>query len=302
MRRFAGGVFLIFVCIAVRLAAQGGTPPAPAGPGNPATPVQGARGGRGGNTTTSFPAQQRPPGDPAVIAAGNSLYGIHCRACHGIDLRGGDQGGPNLLRSQLVLNDQAGELIQPVVQEGRRNPGMPAMPPLSLSPDELKAIAEYIHSVAATSRGQGAPPAGPPVVLNVLVGDAEAGRAYFDSKCSGCHSATGDLNGLGTRMPNPTQLQNYWVGGGAGGRGGGASPVTATVTLSSGQRFEGRLSRIDDFIIVLTLADGTSRSFRREDNFPSIEIRDPREPHRKLLPVYTDKDIHDVTAYLVTLK
>src|SRR4030095_3882882 len=82
--------------------------------------------GRGGAAPTSFPAQQRPPGDPALIARGNTLYGINCRACHGADLRGGDQGGPNLLRSEVVLNDQAGELIMPVVQQGRQNPGMPA--------------------------------------------------------------------------------------------------------------------------------------------------------------------------------
>ena len=69
--------------------------------------------------TATFPAQQRAPGDPAVIARGNALYTSICRACHGVDLRGGDLGGPNLLRSQLVLNDKAGEAIGPVVRAGR---------------------------------------------------------------------------------------------------------------------------------------------------------------------------------------
>jgi cytochrome c oxidase cbb3-type subunit 3 len=265
----------------------------------------GARGARGGgNPNATFPAQQRPPGDPDLIARGNALYGIHCRACHGVDLRGGDQGGPNLLRSQLVLNDQAGELILPVVRDGLRNPGAAAMPALGLAADDIRAIAEYIHSVVATSRGQGAPPPGPPVTLNVLVGDANAGRTYFASKCAGCHSADGDLKGIGARVPDSAQLQNTWVAGarGAGGRGGGAARVTATVTLPSGQRIEGRLARIDDFIVVLTLEDGSSRSFRRDGDIPKIDIQDPREPHRKLLPTYTDKEIHDLTAYLVTLK
>jgi cytochrome c oxidase cbb3-type subunit 3 len=203
----------------------------------------------------------------------------------------------------LVLNDQFGELIQPVVQQGRQNPGLPSMPAIALSPDDVKAIAAYLHSIVATARGQGSPPAGPPITLNVLVGDANAGRAYFASKCSSCHSATGDMMGIGTRMPNPTQLQNFWVGGGGGGRGGGnATPVTATVTLQNGQKVEGRLGRIDDFIVILNFEDGTSRSFRREGDTPKIDIRDPRDAHRKLLPTYTDKDIHDVTAYLVTLK
>jgi cytochrome c oxidase cbb3-type subunit 3 len=293
----AAAASLLLVCIGVRLPAQTAPIPTPAPAGAPqgGPPAQGGR-GRGQAT---FPAQQRPAGDPEVIKKGNGLYGIYCRACHGADLRGGDQGGPNLLRSQLVLNDQDGELILPVVQNGRMNPGMPVMPPLNIPPDDVKAIASYIHSVTASARGQGAPPEGPPVELNIVVGDAKAGQAYFAANCSSCHSVTGDLQGLATRVSNPMQLQNYWVGG---GRGGNSKPVTVTVTDASGQKVEGRLGRIDDFIVVVLQDDGTSRSFRRDGDVPNIEIRDPREAHRKMLPTYADKDIHDVTAYLVTLK
>src|SRR6188474_47940 len=176
------GVILLMTGIAVRLAAQ-----APAAPpaGAQAPPGQGGR-GRGQAT---FPAQQRPPGDPALIARGKTLFEINCRLCHGADLRGGDMGGVNLLRSNLVLTDQHGELILPVVHGGRQNPGMPPMPPFpQISDDDVKAIAEYIHSVAATMRGQGNPPPGSePVVLNILVGDANAGKAYFGAKCASCH-------------------------------------------------------------------------------------------------------------------
>src|SRR3989442_717240 len=132
-----------------------------------AVQMQAQRGARGGGPqgapTGGFPAQQRPAGDAALTARGNTLYGLHCRSCHGADLRGGEQGGPNLLRSAVILNDQAGELLQPVVREGRRNPGMPAMPAIDLSADDIRAIAEYVHSVLATARGQGSPPPGPPV-------------------------------------------------------------------------------------------------------------------------------------------
>jgi cytochrome c oxidase cbb3-type subunit 3 len=191
------------------------------------------------------------------------------------------------------------------------------MPPFPQIPDDdVKAIAEYIHSVAATMRGQGNPPPGSePVVLNIVVGDANAGKAYFAAKCSSCHSATGDLQGVATRYDDPVQLQNTWVsgGGGRGGRGGrgaaaagggarAAREITVTVTQPSGQKVEGRLDRLDDFIVVLTPADGVQRSFRRVGDVPKVELHDPLEGHKKLLPVYTDKDIHDVTAYLVTLK
>jgi cytochrome c oxidase cbb3-type subunit 3 len=223
-------------------------------------------------------------------------------------------GGPNLLRSQLVLNDQDGELIQPVVQNGRQNPGMPVMPPLNMPVDDIKAVAAYIHSVAATARGQGAPPPGAAVELNIVVGDAAAGKTYFASKCSSCHSATGDLAGVAGKVSDPTELQNLWVGGGGGGRGGrggrgaagaagpGRGEVTVAVTPGSGPRVEGRLVRIDDFIVVVGMPDGSTRSFRRDGAVPKVDITDPLEGHKKLLLTYTDKDIHDVTAYLVTLK
>jgi cytochrome c oxidase cbb3-type subunit 3 len=277
---------LAFVCTAVQLQAQ-----------------RGARGGAAqGAPTASFPAQQRPPGDAAMIARGKTLYEIHCRLCHGVDLRGGEQGGSNLLRSEVTLNDVSGELLRPVIREGRKNPGLPSMPAIDLSTDDIRGIAEYIHSILALGQRQGGPPPGPPVALNIVVGDANAGRTYFDVKCGACHSATGDLRGIGSRITNPTQLQNTWVAGGTAGRGGQTNPVTATVTLRSGQKFEGRVIRSDEFIIALALEDGTSKSFRRDGELPKVEIHNPREGHLRLLPGYSDKDIHDVTAYLVTLK
>jgi cytochrome c oxidase cbb3-type subunit III len=310
----AAAAMLLMMCIAVKLAAQG--PPAPPAPAGQA-PAGGAPapGGRGRGQAT-FPAQQRPPGDPVLIARGKQLFEVNCRLCHGADLRGGDMGGVNLLRSNLVLTDQHGELILPVVHNGRQTPGMPPMPPFPQIPDDdVKAIAEYIHSVAATMRGQGNPPPGSePAVLNIVVGDANAGRAYFQAKCASCHSPTGDLQGIGMRYADPVQLQNSWVagGGGRGGRGRGAPAagggaargreLTVTVTEASGQKVEGRLDRLDDFLVVLTPADGVQRSFRRDGDVPKVELHDPLAGHKQLLPVYTDKDIHDVTAYLVTLK
>lgn len=311
----AAAAFVLLAAIAVHPSAQGAptqaqppvAAPAPnAPPGGAQAPVP-VQGGRGRGNPAIFPAQQRPPGDPAVVARGQALFGVNCRLCHGADLRGGDMGGVNLLRSQLVLNDQKGELILPVVHGGRQTPGMPPMPPFPGIPDDdVRAIAEYIHSVAATMRGQGNPPPGAePVTLDVVVGDAAAGQKFFAAACSACHSATGDLSGIASKYGDPMLLQTTWVsgGGGRGGRGGGGGrPVTATVTFPSGQKVEGPLDRIDDFIVVLRQADGPPRAIRRDGAVPKVEIHDPLDGHRKLLTQYTDKDIHDVTAYLVTLK
>src|SRR5262245_33193724 len=205
----AAGVLLSSILIS----AQGGPPQAP-----PAgAPQRGQGPGAGRGRGQEFRAQQRKLADAAVIERGNTLYGINCRLCHGPDLRGGDMGGVNLLRSPLVLNDQNGELIYPVVKDGRNNPGMSPMPPLKLSEEDVKAISGYIHSVAARMAGQGGPPPGARVELDILVGDAAAGQRYFSANCASCHSATGDLQGLATRYSSPMLLQNAWVGGGGGG-------------------------------------------------------------------------------------
>src|SRR5215831_12394670 len=271
--------------------------------------ASGAMAQGGGRRPGGFvPGQQRAAGDPEHIARGKTLYGIHCTGCHGADLRGGDIGGPNLLRSQVALSDQNGELIVPIIEGSRQNSGMPA---IQMSADDAKAVAAYIRSVEETIGRQGMPPQVGVAATNIVVGNPAEGKAYFAAKCGNCHSATGDLQGIASRINDPKMLQNAWVSGGGGrGRGGpapaGGPPtnrtVMVTVTLASGEKVEGRLIRIDDFFVTVGLADGGSRTIRRAGDTPKVELRDPMQVHRDLLPTYTDKDMHDVTAYLVTLK
>ena len=251
-------------------------------------------------TQEPYDAFQRPPGDPEVIQRGQALYGLHCRACHGIDLRGGDLGGPNLLRSQLVLRDLEGELIWPVIRDGQSTPGGSSMPAQPLSEDDALAVSAYMHGVLASATRQGGPPEGPEVALNILVGDADAGRAYFEANCASCHSPTGDLAGIASAITEPQELQTTWVRGRR--RGAERPPVAVTVTLSSGERVVGTLDRYDDFFVSLATADGERRSFSRRGNDPRVELDDPVGRHTELLPIYTDTDIHDVTAYLATLR
>jgi cytochrome c oxidase cbb3-type subunit 3 len=239
------------------------------------------------------------------IAHGKVLYGVSCVSCHGADLRGGDLGGPNLLRSQVALSDQNGELILPIIHGSRQDEGMPAIP---LSPEDGLAVAAYIRSVVETIGSQGKPPSVGKEAPSIMVGDASAGKAYFAAKCGSCHSATGDLQGIAARITDPKTLQTTWVAGGLRRRRmpspAATSPRTPTVsvTLPSGEIVEGRLAQIDDFLVTVGLADGTVRTFRRDEDVPKVEVHDPMKAHRDLMAVYTDKDIHDVTAYLVTLK
>jgi len=289
-------------------------PPAPQGAAPQPPPAPAQEGEHRGPPPPNFPQQQRKLADPAVIARGKGLYESNCAACHGIDLRGGQQGGPNLLRSQLVLGDKDGEQIIPVVQRGRPNPpaGAPPMPAFPLPLDDIKAIVEYFHNMLAKAGAQGRPPEGVEVPPEkILVGDPAAGQAYFASTCSTCHSVD-DMKGTASRVRDPRELQDLWVSGGRGRGGRGADaeggetmlrkPVTVTVTPASGPPLEGRLVRLDDFAVSLILEDGTRRTLLRTATGPKVEVRDPSEAHRKLVPTLADKDMHNVTAFLWTLK
>ena len=258
----------------------------------PARPIQGAG---------QFPS--RPPGDPASVARGKTSYTTNCAYCHGDDARGGKNGGTNLLRSEYVMRDRDGEVLEPFFKSATANEHK-----FTFTPAQVADIAAFIHEFKINSRDPGRmrPP-------TVVVGDANAGRAYFQSKCAACHSVTGDLKGIASRIEDPRSLQQTWlmpllIGARLGGgppivsAGSKVPPVTVTVTLPSGEKVEGDLGRIDDFIVSLTQPDGTARTFRREGETPKVEVHDPLKPHKDLLPVYTDKEIHDVTAYLVTIK
>jgi cytochrome c oxidase cbb3-type subunit 3 len=269
-------------------------------------PAYGQGRGGGGRATATFPAQQRPPGDPVEIAHGKTLYDVDCQKCHGADLRGNLQGGTSLLRSGVVLSDQHGELIAPVIAGSLSASGMPGR---KMPPADVKAIAEYLHSVVATEKTQGSPPAPGVPAPSALVGDAAAGKVYFDAHCASCHSATGDLQGFAAKYPDAKAAQNRWVSGGGSGRGRGAAgagpdrrTVMVTVTPASGEAVEGPLVQLDDFLVSLTMPDGSIRTFRREGDVPKVEVKDPMQGHKTLLDTLKNKDMHDVTAYLETLK
>lgn len=250
------------------------------------------------NPNATFLAQQRALPAAEVIARGETLYQVNCRMCHGGDLRGGEQGGPNLLRSGMVLNDIAGEVIGQVITEGIGR--MPSFG--NLEQPDIAAVAGFIHSILATSERQGSTP---PVDfdLDILVGNAEAGERYFDQKCSGCHSASGDLQGISSRITDDYDLQNAWVGGGLRRRGvSSGAAKTVTVTLTGGDQVSGSLIRYDDFFLSLRTPTGGYRSFSRNGDSPRIEIDDPLERHKELLAELTDETIHDVTAYMEMLK
>jgi mono/diheme cytochrome c family protein len=279
-------------------------PPAGRGAG------QGGQGGRqGGGRRGGFTQFTRELASQDVIVRGKGLYEANCASCHAVDLRGTADGkNPNLLRSGVALVDKHGELVGESVAKHT--------PKLTLIESDVVAIAEYIHSVHATMGGQGSPPGRNPtgVTLNVLVGDAASGEAYFKAACSSCHSITGDLKGIGSKYTDARDLQNAWVagtsgrfgggGGGGGGRGGGGGGQPVVVTMGNGTKIEGTLVRKDDWLVIVNLADGTRKSMARTADM-KIDVTDRQAAHKKMvleLDDPTNKKMHDVTAYLWTVK
>jgi cytochrome c oxidase cbb3-type subunit 3 len=239
----------------------------------------------------------RAPEDPAKVIHGKALYAINCQACHGQDLRGGDMGGPNLLRSQAALTDQDGDLIIPIIQGARMAQGMPN---IGLNNEDAGAVAAYVRSVIGTIGSQGKPP-GEEKTLNIVVGDAARGQAYFAQHCASCHSPEGDLKGIATKYKEPKPLQSFWVAGGSNSSRMNSKP-TVDIRTSVGPTLSGELVHVDDFLVTVKLSDGSQRTFARKGAVPGVVIHDPMQAHRDMLTKYTDSDIHDVTAYLVTLK
>jgi cytochrome c oxidase cbb3-type subunit 3 len=279
---------------------------APAADRRQAGPAPPAAGGRG-------PAQAPAPAagrgrarvfDREAIARARTIFEPTCGFCHGNDARG-RAGGPDLARSLVVLYDTGGKELGEYLRTGAPERGMPAFP--SLQPGQVADIAEFLHERVEAARNRN------PIDLRAsVVGDPVAGAAYFNGpgRCSTCHSVTGDLAGIGAKY-DPMTLQDRIVNPrpqGPGGGRGAAPPApsrsarTVTVTLASGENASGTLLFISEFAVTLLDQAGQRRSFTRAGGVPKVVVTDPLQAHMDLLRQYTDRDMHNVTAYLVTMK
>lgn len=234
------------------------------------------------------PAYTKRATDPAAVERGRSLFVANgCSFCHGVEARGGN-GGPNLLRTQTVLRDNKGELIKTPIQKGVANTAMVAF---ALSDTQIADVAEFLHSFDAFGSDR--------VRLKPAVftmGNPRSGQKYFAAHCASCHAVTGDLKGIAARFAEPRDLQQHWL------MPRTKTPTRARVTQADGTVISGNLVRMDEFVVTLTQADGRERSLERNGDVPRVELDSPLAAHKSLLPVYRDDDIHDVTAYLETLK
>ncbi len=236
--------------------------------------------------TREFLGLGTPP-DAAAAERGEKLYGAHCAFCHGARANGAE--GPDLVRSALVLHDEKGEMIGPVVHGGRPDKGMPAFSGFTNA--QLYDVAEFLHMRVELTANRGTYQ-----VLNVVTGIATAGEAYFKGAggCAACHSVTGDLAHIGAKM-QPVDLQQAFLYPTVPG------PATAKVILPSGKVISGAVKRMDDFDVSLVDAAGDYHSYARGPGV-QVQMEDKLVAHRRLLDQYTDADMHNLTAYLVTLK
>ncbi len=254
------------------------------------------------------PRAQQPPAKPrhngflvsrtvpdlASVKRGEKLFVANCGFCHGSKATGGDT-GPDLVRSPLALDDEGGDKIGPVIRGGRPGKGMPAIP---LTDAQIKDIAAFLRD-----RQQAAIDRNAYAILNVVTGDARKGEAFFngEGRCNTCHSPTGDLAHIAKKFdPVGLQSQMLYPQAWPGGPPAESLQPSATVTLG-GASFSGRLEYIDDFDVALRDASGEYHSFSRGDDV-KVEVRDPRAAHEELVRRMTDAEMHNVLAYLETLK
>jgi cytochrome c oxidase cbb3-type subunit 3 len=231
----------------------------------------------------TYPAEQ--------IQAGQRIFTAQCGFCHGRDAMGGES-GPDLTRAAIVAEDVRGDKLGPVIRTGRVDKGMPGF---ALSASDLAAVVAFVHDqkTKAESLTGGRRTVD---LADLQTGDPEAGRRYFAASCATCHSPTGDLAGIATRLRGLPLLQRMLYP--APGRDG--SKATVTLTLASGQVVTGRLAYRDEFTIALTDANGWYRSWPARQ--VTFVVSDPLQAHIDQLGKYTDGDMHNVLAYLQTLR
>jgi cytochrome c oxidase cbb3-type subunit III len=222
---------------------------------------------------------------------GAAVFQQSCAFCHGKNADGGSE-APNLIRSLLVRHDKNGDLIGPVIEEGRPDRGMPA---IRLPANQSADVVAFLHALLSLSDSAG--DSGPSSTYSLkllLTGNAERGKEFFDGKggCAGCHSAQGDLAHISAKYP-PINLQArflYPVG----------IPSVAMITLPSGTVVSGKLVHLDDFSVSVVDLDGWYRSW--PVSRVKVSIKDPLAKHRELIHQYSNADLHNVFAYLESLK
>ena len=236
---------------------------------------------------------QGPPPTPeerAAMERGRAQFQPSCGFCHGPDATGAR--GPDLVRSTLVAHDVKGDLIGEVIRNGRPDKGMPALP---LNAGQISDIAAFLHARAKEAVESSGVPSDYPFE-KLLTGNAEKGKAYFEGAggCARCHSTTGDLAGIAHKY-NSIELQAHLLYP-------DKKPILATVTLPNGEQLSGTVAHVDDFIIGIRIGekDGWYRSFARKQ--VKVELRDPLEAHRELLPRISQAQMHDLFTYLYSLK
>ncbi|HEY2014737.1 MAG TPA: cytochrome C, partial [Bryobacteraceae bacterium] len=262
----------------------------------PASPGRGApTGGRRSAPAFSPGSADKHVVDEEAANRGRKVYAAECINCHGTHTRGSERGA-DLVRSEVVLHDRYGSTIGPFLMKGHPTQTTPVA---KLTEAQIRDLSHTLHQEVYNTLRSALE------IQNVLTGDPKAGAAYFNGagRCSTCHSPTGDLAHIASRMEPPDLQQRFLFPGGRGagrGRGGAGpapKPVTVTVTPSSGPAITGALVHIDDFNVALRDGSGEYRSFKRT---PALKVvkNDPAQAHHELLDQYTDKNIHDIVAYL----
>jgi cytochrome c oxidase cbb3-type subunit 3 len=282
------------------------------GPSATAAPA-GGRAGRGGRAGApnqplrtvggGAGADDKQIVDDEAAERGRKVWAAQCINCHGTYARG-TATGANLIRGDLVMHDRYGNVLGPFLRKG--HPTQSGVSSATFTQTQIAELSHFLHQqIYNTLRDS-------PLfhTQDVLTGDAKAGAAYFNGEggCNTCHSPTGDLKGIGSKY-DPATMQGRFLNPRpqGGRRGGGGAPaaaakqLTLTVTPPSGPPVTGTPVAFDDFDVSVRDSAGEYHSWKRTADLKIVR-NDPYLAHDELLVKYTDKNMHDIVAYLVTLK
>lgn len=236
--------------------------------------------------------QQVDPMSAQNVQRGEKLFQSSCAFCHGPTAKG-TATGASLIDSSLVRHDVAGELIGKVIREGRVEKGMPPFPIFDKT--QVEDLTAYVHArVKATDSLETQGPKGGYQLQKLLTGNAAAGEAYFRGAggCVKCHDSKGDLAGVATKY-RPSELEGRML------YPRGKMP-SGVITLASGKTVTGTVVHRDAFYVAVVDHDGNYHSW--DVSKVKLRVDDPLSGHLTLLGKYTNKDVHDLFAYLETLK
>ena len=232
-----------------------------------------------------------PKADPIVspgdIGHGARLFAVNCALCHGPKGTGGR--GADLARPRLTRAIDDAALFQ-IVHDGIPCTEMPAN--RAMTDHEMWQVIAYVRTLGRAAAER-------------VAGDAASGAGVFRSKgCMGCHAIGANGGRMGPPLAEVGERRSA-----AYLRAALLDPAAnlpdgftmAEITTAAGEHITGIVLNEDTFALQMRDLTGNLHSFWKQD-LTALEEHDDRTPMPSFRGRLTDRELHDLVAYLVSLR